>query len=440
MGREPRVTTGNASPTPTRRRAPVWITDLGNSGPRGLLAWQALTSAVGIFIGTALMALYLVGPADLSDGIAAATLAGSAALCLVATPPAARIIRVLGPRRFAIVSCLSRGVLFLLLPLSTAPAWTIGVVLLSGLFEAAGFSIYQIIIADALGEEARTEALAVRRTLGNIGFTVGGLLVGLVVGLGSRDAYAAAFVVSGIALAAAALILFRMIEPSTVPPGPEGVEAATVATRGAEVPRARALRDGRFVGMIAVATVMASSMHLLTVGVPLWVVRETEAPHGVVGALLVVNTVLVVVLQVRLARSSETWEGARTAVVRAGLVFAASVALVALAGQMPATLAVALLVTAAVLAAVAEMLDSAGWWTVSYEYPPAAQRSDYLAAFDVVTPAINIAGPPLMIAVVALGPGGWAAYAVLFLVASAAAAALVDPRRPRAGDRTDSTP
>ena len=396
------------------RRMPVWLRDLGGGGPRGLLAWQAMTSAIGIFLATALMALYLIGPAGLGDRTTALTLLGSAALTLVATPPAARLIRCLGPRRFAMASCLSRGVLFAILPLSVRPAWTIGVVLLVGLCEAAAFSVYQLIIADAVGEEARTQALAVRRALGNVGFTLGGVAVGVVVGVGSRAAYTFAFAGCGVALALASVFLVPLPEtprkPETDPEEPRRPRTA--------------LRDVRFLGLIAAATVMASSLQLLTVGVPLWVVRDTSAPSGVVGAVLIINTVLVVALQVRLARGSATWSGARRAVMRAGVLFAVSVSLVALSAHVGAWAACVLLVIAAGLAAVAEMWDSAGWWTLSYEYPPHARRSDYLAAFDVVTPAVNIAGPPLMIWVVSRGTLGWAAYAAVFIVSAGAVSKL----------------
>lgn len=391
------------------RQLPVWILDLAVRGPRGLLAWQALISSVGIFLANALMALYLVGPAHLRDRAAALTLVASAALCLAATPPAGKVIRAFGARRFAIASCLSRGVLFLVLPMSGARAWTIGVVLLIGLCEAAAFSVYQLIIAEAVGEARRTEALAVRRTLGNVGFTGAGILVGLVVGLGSHLAYASAFVAAGIALIGSSLFIAQLPQTARRNLEPEGTSKHA----------RRALRDLRFLGLIGAASVMATSLNLLTVGVPLWVVRNTDAPASIVGLLLTINTVLVVLFQVRLSHSSGSWGGARLAVIRAGVLFAVSVVLVALAGWLPGWAAAATLVLAAVIAAIAEMWDSAGWWTISYQYPRTVERPDYLAAFDVVTPAVNIAGPPLMIAIVARGTLGWLGYGVLFVIGSA---------------------
>jgi hypothetical protein len=167
------------------------------------------------------------------------------------------------------------------------------------------------------------------------------------------------------------------------------------------------------------------------------VVHATSAPDGLVGVLMVVNTVLVVMLQVPLARCTETWAGARRSIRGAALAFSLSALLIAAAGAASAALAVVALTAAAVVAAIAEMLDSAAWWTISYEYPPRSALPDYLAAFDVVTPAVNICGPPLMIGIVGLGTLGWTVYAAAFVVVAAAAAPAL---RDRIGEAAATPP
>ena len=388
--------------------APTWVLHLASGGTRGLLAWQALTSSVGIFLANAIMALYLVGPARLQDAEAGLTLGASAAACLLATLPAARLIRTLGPRRFAIMSCLSRSILFALLPLAVSTWVCVCVVLLIGACEAAAFSVFQIIIAKALGEAARAEALAVRRSLGNVGFSLGGLLTAVVAGIGTRSAYTWAFELSALSLAVGAALLLRL-------PDPAAVETPQAAHGERSI---RVLRDGRFLMMMGIATMMATSVNLLTIGVPLWVLRATTAPRWIIGILMMINTVLVVFLQVRVTRGTEDWAGARRAVMRSGWGFAVAVGFFALAGFVPMPFVVLPLVGATILAALAEMLDSAGWWTLSYHHPPSAKRSDYLAAFDMVPAAVNIVGAPLMILIVSLGAAGWALYAAMFAIAA----------------------
>jgi predicted MFS family arabinose efflux permease len=79
------------------------------------------------------------------------------------------------------VSTTARAVLFACLPFVSA-SWAIqALVVAIGVAETAAFSVYQIIIAQTLSEDLRTQALAVRRTLGNVGFTIAAGLTAVVV-------------------------------------------------------------------------------------------------------------------------------------------------------------------------------------------------------------------------------------------------------------------
>jgi hypothetical protein len=137
------------------------------------------------------------------------------------------------------------------------------------------------------------------------------------------------------------------------------------------------------------------------------------------------HTLLVVGYQVRLSVGCERTSGASRAVIRADVIFAVAALVYALAAHDSALVSVFTLVGATILASVAEMNDSAGWWTISYQLSPEDHRSEYLAAFDMVTPLVCIIGPPLMIAVVSVGTFCWLAYAVLFPGAAAGARILL---------------
>lgn len=401
------------------RYIPVWVADVAVVGPRGSLARQALLSSVGNFLAPAITAPYLIGPAGLTVRAAAFTMAMSAIMTLVASPPAAYLIRTLGPRRFAFMSSLVRAALLILLVMGIAPMWTVFLFLLIGLSEAAAFSVYQLIISSTLGDAARTEALSVRRTLGNIGFTIGGLLTAVVLGSATPQAYAAGFGFSALCVALSALFLVRL------PPSSD-----QIATPDEAAGKARAWRDPRFAALVALAVVMATSFSLLTVGVPLWVIQKTTAPASVVGFLLVINTVLVVAMQVRVSRRAEDWPGATRSVVTSALLFAGAIVLIALSGHVDVWFALVCLVASTVVAAVAEMLDSAAWWTISFEYAHPAHRPDFLATFDAVVPAVTIIGPPLMFAIVGLGTLGWLAYAGAFVVTALLAHLVLSGHQP----------
>ncbi|MEK8106768.1 hypothetical protein NKG94_19440 [Micromonospora sp. M12] len=68
----------------------------------------------------------------------------------------------------------------------------------------------------------------------------------------------------------------------------------------------RALRDGPFLAVVGASAVLSVHHVALTLVLPLWVVAHTDAPLVTVSALLLVNTLLTVLLAVRLSGSART--------------------------------------------------------------------------------------------------------------------------------------
>ena len=91
---------------------------------------------------------------------------------------------------------------------------------------------------------------------------------------------------------------------------------------------------------------------LPTVALHLWIAHRTDTPAWTVGALMILNTVLVVLLQVRASRGSETVPGAAAAIRRSGCLLVACL-LFAVSGHVVA------LVADVVVFTFAEMLRSA---------------------------------------------------------------------------------
>ncbi|MGW6390676.1 hypothetical protein ACWFR1_09225 [Streptomyces sp. NPDC055103] len=111
--------------------------------------------------------------------------------------------------------------------------------------------------------------------------------------------------------------------------------------------------------------VMAIQFKVLTVAIPLWLVGSTTAPHWLVPGAMLVNTVIVVGLQVRASRGIDSPRAGGRAYRRAGAAFLASCGLVSLSAGVPAWAAVALLLTAVVVHTVGELWHSAGGFEVS---------------------------------------------------------------------------
>src|SRR5438105_2455286 len=134
------------------------------------------------------------------------------------------------------------------------------------------------------------------RAVRNLGYAAGGLAATAALAVGGRPAFVTVVAANAAAYALCAWLYSKLPH----------VEAPVRAARR----RVPALRDPWYVGLMLTSVVFALSLVLLQIGIPLWVAKRTDAPHALAGVVLAVNTLLVVLLQVRAAKGSETVAGA----------------------------------------------------------------------------------------------------------------------------------
>lgn len=149
---------------------------------------------------------------------------------------------------------------------------------------------------------------------------------------------------------------------------------------------------------------------VLAVGLPLWLVAHTDAPHALVPAFLVINTVLVVVLQLRVSARYEGPRQAAAALSVYGLAMFACCVLLALSAGTGALAASVVLLAAAGLVTGAELLRSVSSWELAVSLAPERARASYLGVAGMAMSVQKSAGPLLLTGVVmTAGPAGWLA-------------------------------
>jgi len=185
--------------------------------------------------------------------------------------------------------------------------------------------------------------------------------------------------------------------------------------------RNRALKDVPYLVVTGLNSVLALQFGMIEIGVPLWIVGHTHAPRVMVGATLVLNTVLVVFLQVRASRGITSVGGAARAARRGSVLLAGCCLLFAWAHGVSAWAASLLLVAGIVVQTLSEVLCSAAGWALSYDlaHPdaPGAYQGVYTSGFA-------LAGmlAPLIVTSTALHFGftGWLMLAAIFVAAGVA--------------------
>jgi hypothetical protein len=180
-----------------------------------------------------------------------------------------------------------------------------------------------------------------------------------------------------------------------------------VAGAGADAPRSP-WRDRGYLFFVLRDIPLCLDDSVLNVGLPLWLVAHTTAPHALVPAFLAVNTVLVVVLQLRVSAVAEGPRGAVRSVLLYGAALLLTCLLLATATGGSAFSASLALLVAAVSVTVAELLRSVSSWELSVLLAPERSRAAYLGVAGMSQSIQKSVGPPLLTgAVMAAGPVGW---------------------------------
>ncbi|GLY92752.1 MFS transporter [Actinoplanes sp. NBRC 103695] len=277
--------------------------------------------------------------------------------------------------------------------------------------KAAGLAARSPLIREFGGDRPQ-RFRAYLRSVTNVGVSLGALLAGWTVQEGTVSAYQIMVVGNAVAFAAAAAIVF-LLPP--VPPLP-----ATGA------PRWLALRDRPYLLLTALDGVMAIQFKVLTVAIPLWLVRSTAAPRWLVAGTMLVSTVIVVAFQVPASRSITSPAAGGRAYRRAGLAFLVSCGLVATAAGVPSWAATTLLLGAVVVHTVGEMWHAGGGFEVSFALAPQHATGQYLGVFGLGMGLAEAFGPALLIGLcIGWGRPGWFAVGAMFLLTGLATPAAV---------------
>lgn len=219
--------------------------------------------------------------------------------------------------------------------------------------------------ADGAG---RTKISAYLRVMLNVGLTLGAVLSGIALQVDTAAAYRTVILVNAAtyALAAVPLLWLRTT----------GTPAAATRSR-----RPAAVRDRPYVAVLVVCGLLSLHYDVLVFAMPLWIVQHTAAPRWTVSMLFIVNTILIVVMQVRASRRAESLSAAATLTDRAGLLMLVSWTLLGITGLLPAAAAVTVLVGLVLLHTLAEMWQAAGAFYLSFELAPEGAHGEYQALF-----------------------------------------------------------
>ncbi|AXB44340.1 MFS transporter [Amycolatopsis albispora] len=267
----------------------------------------------------------------------------------------------------------------------------------------------QALLAALVDQAERTRTRARLQSSTNAGLAVGASLGGLALYADTRPAYLAVFAVDVAGFVVAALLLRRL--PPT-PPAP---------ARTAGEPRLAVLRDRPYALVSLLNLVMQLHIPMIGLAIPLWIVERTAAPGWTVSGLLVLNTVSVVLFQVRVARRVKDLTSASRTIRYAGVLLLASCAVFAFSTTGGPWTAALILLGAAALQALGEMMQASGAWEISFALAPDGRHGQYQGFFGSGFAVARMIGPLVLTTLVLSGGTlGWLVLGGAFLTAGLA--------------------
>jgi MFS family permease len=445
--RTPRTKPARASArTPPRDGLLAHLRDPPGGRPaRTMLAAQFL-DRTGSGMWNSAAVLYFTVEAGLDARRVGLMLGAAAAAGVLGSPVAGRLAGRL-PVRTVLIGChLLRLCTLLVILSSTSFAVLLPAVAATLFGDRAAKTLEMLFAAEVAGPERATYQ-AVFRSVGNAALAIGAGVTAIGLTLGTRDAYRVLILLDALSFVAAAALVRRIESPVTdtqIPapahetaasdasdassaPLPSGAPDASSPSQASDAPSATAApvrtspwRDRGYLRFVLLDVFMTLDDSILNVGLPLWLLTRTRAPHLLVPLFLFVNTVLVVALQMRVSAATRGPRDATSAARRYGVLLLACCCALALAPASGLWLGSVLLIAAACLVTFAELMRSVSSWELAVSLAPRSARPAYLGVAGMSQSTQKCLGPLLLTgAVLASGPAGWLGLGAVVLGVSA---------------------
>ncbi|WP_329041884.1 MFS transporter [Streptomyces sp. NBC_00178] len=410
-------------PTPSRVPAVRRFSVPGGRDGRRMLV-VAVIDKVGTGLWSGASTLYFIYVAHLSVSQIGVLMGLSGILGIAGPPLAGRLADRFPVTRILVAAQLARGAALLALLATNEYALLVLFSALGALPDRASSVLTKLFAARVAGPQ-RIRYQAIQRTAVNIGWAVGATGAAIALTVGTTTAYQALLLANVASYLVIGVLTLRCAEP----PAPSRVVAES-GVAAAPVGKATPWRDRRYLSFTATEVWLFLDDSILQVGFPLWIVHATEAPVGLAPLVLVLNSVLVIALQVPLSRFGEDRAAARRLLLPVGAAFlTGGVALAASAAGGPWFATAAVLVAAAAFS-MAEILHALASWELSIVLAPGEAQGAYLGVHGLAQSAQRSLGPVVVGIAVSTGALAWPVLGATLVGACLVQRHLVRPRRP----------
>jgi MFS family permease len=298
------------------------------------------------------------------------------------------------------------GVFSMLLAFADSFMWFVLFSALSSIADRASNTTRAVVLSRIGGPDGRVRIRAYVRSLVNLGISVGTLLAGFVLAVDNPQFYRVVIIIDGFTTIFAAATFMKL--PKFYP-----------LKEAKDFRRTEAMRDKNFLLLAFTNAISAFHYHVVDIALPLWILNHTSAPIWVLSILMVMNTVAVVIFQVRYAAGAETVTGAAVLARRGSYWLGIGVFSYSLSTFFDNPwLAAIVLMIASVVHVIGELNQAASAFGIAYGVAPDALQGQYQAVWSLGMGLGGLFAPiALTTLCLSFGVAGWAVLGSMLFVA-----------------------
>lgn len=369
-----------------------------------ILALSTFVNTFGNGLFMTVDVIYFTTLVGLSPAQVALAISIAGGLALTLSVPSGHIADRFGPRNISAIAVAAEGIAMagLYFVHSYMPFLIIHIIM--GMLGVVAQTTRMATIAKLGGEESRVRLRAYQRAVTNFGISVGTLFAGIGLAYNTETGYKALLLGDAITFVIAGLLYMKLpfVEPTVERGEPFSFEA---------------MKDKVFLGATLSNAFMSVHFVLQSVGIPLWVVRETNAPRWWVSVIMMMNTIAVMLLQVAASKGSATLYGGAKSYRLASYFISLACILYAYAHGVNAIVAAFLLSLGMASHIVGELIGSAGSWSIGFGLADENHQGQYQGVWGLSWGLSGTLGPSLVTAlVIGMGISGWWILAVVFAI------------------------
>jgi MFS family permease len=369
-----------------------------------ILAGSTLINTFGNGLFMTVDVIYFTTIVGLSPAQVALAISIAGGLAMTLSVPSGHIADRFGPRNISAIALALEGVALtgLIFVHSYTPFLLIHIVM--GALGVVAQTTRMATIAKLGGEESRVQIRAYQRAVTNFGISLGTVFAGIGLALNNETFYKGLLLGNAITFVLAGALYMKL---PFVPPTVERGEPFSFA----------AMKDSIFLGATFSNAFMSIHFILQSVAIPLWVVRETNAPRWWVSVLMMINTIAVMLFQVAASKGSATLMGGAKHYRLASFFISVACLLYAYAHGVNAVIACLMLTLGMASHIVGELIGSAGSWSIGFGLADENHQGQYQGVWGLSWGLSGTLGPALVTAlVIGVGISGWWILAAIFAI------------------------